>query len=299
MVLLGIVAGLGAGAIDAGLNTYIASNFGEGLMQWLHASYGIGVTLGPIIMTAGLNWFTAWQWGYRNVGIAQIVLAVCFLLTLPMWKQSHVQQQQENRRLTDYATPISETLRHPAVWASLLMFFMYTGIEASFGNWTYSLLTLSRHVSIEVAGYWAGSYWATFTIGRILAGLLMRRLGVKALLAGGLLSATCGAILLWWDPFPTASIIAVSVIGFALAPIFPGLVSATGSRVGDHHAANTIGMQISAAGLGAAVVPGLAGVLAQNISLEAIPVYLTCLFAILLTLYYFTSISRIEAPHKS
>ena len=55
MVLLGVVAGLGAGAIDAGLNTYVAAHFGEGLMQWLHASYGIGVTLGPIIMTIALD----------------------------------------------------------------------------------------------------------------------------------------------------------------------------------------------------------------------------------------------------
>src|SRR4030042_9398 len=41
MVLIGVVAGLGAGAIDAGLNTYVAAYFGEGLMQWLHACYGI------------------------------------------------------------------------------------------------------------------------------------------------------------------------------------------------------------------------------------------------------------------
>ena len=55
MVLLGIATGLGAGAIDAGLNTYAAAHFGAGLMQWLHASYGVGVTLGPIIMTAALG----------------------------------------------------------------------------------------------------------------------------------------------------------------------------------------------------------------------------------------------------
>jgi fucose permease len=291
MVALGIVAGLGAGAIDAGINTYIASNFGEGLMQWLHASYGVGVTLGPIIMTIGLTTFNAWQWGYRNVGTAQIVLAACFLLTISMWSQKpqSEQTQEQDLLLTDYQTPILETLRRPAVWMSLLLFFIYTGLEVSFGTWTYSLLTLSRNVSTEVAGLWAGSYWATFTLGRIMAGLLTRRLGVKALLVGGLIAATAGAVLLWWNPFPTASIIAVSVIGFALAPIFPGLMSGTGSRVGDHHAANTIGMQISAAGFGAAVVPAIAGVLAQNISLEAIPVYLTSLFAALLTLYALTS----------
>jgi fucose permease len=298
MVALGIVAGLGAGAIDAGINTYIASNFGEGLMQWLHASYGVGVTLGPIIMTIGLTAFNAWQWGYRNVGTAQIVLAACFLLTISMWSQKPQTEQahEQDLLLTDYQTPISETLRRPAVWMSLLLFFIYTGLEVSFGTWTYSLLTLSRNVSTEVAGLWAGSYWATFTLGRILAGLLTRRLGVKALLVGGLIAATAGAVLLWWNPFPTASIIAVSIIGFSLAPIFPGLMSGTGSRVGDHHAANTIGMQISAAGFGAAVVPAIAGVLAQNISLEAIPVYLTGLFAALLTLYALTSRGQVPSP---
>jgi fucose permease len=296
MIVLGIVAGLGAGAIDAGINTYIASNFGEGLMQWLHASYGVGVTLGPIIMTIGLTTFNAWQWGYRNVGTAQIVLAACFLLTIAMWQKKPATEQKEELKLTDYETPIGETLRRPAVWISLLLFFIYTGLEVSFGTWTYSLLTLSRNVSPEVAGLWAGSYWATFTLGRILAGLLTRHLGVKALLVGGLISATAGAVLLWWNPFPTASIIAVSIIGFALAPIFPGLMSGTGARVGDHHAANTIGMQISAAGFGAAVVPAIAGVLAQNISLEAIPVYLTGLFATLLTLYTLTSRGQTSNP---
>lgn len=298
MVALGIIAGLGAGAIDAGINTYVASNFGEGLMQWLHASYGVGVTLGPIIMTIGLTSFNAWQWGYRNVGIAQILLAACFIFTISMWAQKPQAEQthEQDLLLTDYQTPISETLRRPAVWISLLLFFIYTGLEVSFGTWTYSLLTLSRNVSTEVAGLWAGSYWATFTLGRILAGLLTRRLGVKTLLVAGLLAATFGAVLLWWNPFPTASIIAVSIIGFALAPIFPGLMSGTGARVGDHHAANTIGMQISAAGFGAAVVPAFAGVLAQNISLEAIPVYLTGLFLVLITLYALTSRTQIPNP---
>jgi fucose permease len=299
MVALGVVAGLGAGAIDSGINTYIASNFGESLMQWLHASYGVGVTLGPLIMTAGLNFFNSWRWGYSLVGGAQLTLAVCFALTISMWQphksQAHGLAQspmpdvahapEQALRLTDYKTPLLETLRQPIVWLSLLLFFVYTGVEASFGSWTYSLLTLSRGVATEVAGLWAGSYWATFTVGRVLAGLLTRRLGVKTLLRAGLLMALSGSVLLWWNPFPAANIIAVAIIGFAIAPVFPGLVSGTRARVGDHHAANTIGMQIGAAGLGAAVVPGMAGVLAQNTSIEAIPVYLACLFVVLFGLY--------------
>jgi MFS family permease len=87
MVLLGVLAGLGAGAIDAGLNTFFAAHFNEGLMQWLHASYGIGVTLGPMIMTIALTTLNSWRVGYRAVGGFQIALATCFVLTLPMWRQ--------------------------------------------------------------------------------------------------------------------------------------------------------------------------------------------------------------------
>jgi len=83
MVSLGVLTGLGAGAIDAGLNTYVAAHFGEGLMQWLHASYGIGVTSGPLIMTLALNAFQSWRVGYISVSGGQLLLAICFTLTLP------------------------------------------------------------------------------------------------------------------------------------------------------------------------------------------------------------------------
>ncbi len=87
MVGLGTFAGLGAGAIDAGLNTYVASHFGEGLMQWLHASYGIGITSGPLIMTLAINSFQSWRFGYNIVSGFQIALAFCFVATIPIWSK--------------------------------------------------------------------------------------------------------------------------------------------------------------------------------------------------------------------
>ncbi|HZY42574.1 MAG TPA: MFS transporter [Anaerolineae bacterium] len=285
MVALGVVAGLGAGAIDAGLNTYIAANHGEGLMQWLHASFGVGITLGPIIMTTGLNLFGEWRVGYVVVGTAQLTLAACFALTASRWKRAPT-AEHEVQRLTDYKTPLRETLRQPTVWLSMALFFIYVGIELGLGHWGYTLLTESRHITPQVAGIVAGSYWGTFTLGRILAGLYARRLGVHTLVRLSLLGALLGAGLVWWNPSDTISLIGVAVVGFAIAPIFPGLVSGTRDRVGAHHAANTIGIQIGAAGLGGALLPGLAGILARQISLEVIPIYLAILIATLLTLYW-------------
>jgi fucose permease len=286
MVMMGVLAGLGAGAIDAGLNTYVASHFGEGLMQWLHASWGVGITIGPILMTLGLTVYNSWRFGYQVVGGFQIALAACFILTLSLWGRNQVSTgSKAEKKLTDYKTPMRETLRQPAVWLSMLLFFFYVGGETSLGTWTYTLLTESRGVDTTLAGFFAGSYWFTFTIGRIAAGMVARRVGVNRLVMGGLVGALLGAVLLIWNPSEIANVVAVAIIGLSIAPIFPAMMSGTRLRVGDHFAANTIGMQMAATGFGMAVIPSLMGVLAQRISLEVIPVCLLAVYASLFGFY--------------
>jgi fucose permease len=286
MVLLGVFAGLGAGAIDAGLNTYVATHFGEGLMQWLHASWGVGITLGPILMTLGLTAWNTWRFGYRVVGAFQLALAACFVLTLAMWNQKDVPANNAaEKKLTDYKTRMGETLRQPQVWLSVILFFLYVGAEAGLGTWTYTLLTESRGVDKTLAGLFAGSYWFTFTIGRIVAGMVASRVGVNKLVLGGLAGALLGTGLLVWNPSEVANVFAVAVIGLSIAPIFPAMMSGTRTRVGEPYAANTIGMQMAATGFGTAILPSLMGVLARRISLEIIPVCLLAAYAGLFGVY--------------
>lgn len=286
LVPLGLVIGLGAGAIDAGINTYIAAHHGESLMQWLHASFGVGITLGPLIMTAGLNLFGAWRVGYWVVGGAQLLLAACFAATVGLWRRNGAPGGAAAEvRLTDFKTPLTATLRQPRTWLSMLLFFLYTGTEVVLGLWAYTLLTESRGIASAVAGLWAGSYWGTFTVGRVVAGLYTRRIGASQLVQLSLFGALAGALLLWWNPSQAVSLLGIGLVGFAIAPIFPALVSGTDGRVGKEHAANTIGMQISAAGLGGAVLPTVAGSLARYISLEVIPVYLAALIVALIALH--------------
>lgn len=293
MVVLGVFAGLGAGAIDAGLNTYVATHFGEGLMQWLHASWGVGITLGPIIMTLGLTARDSWRFGYQVVGGFQLALAACFVLTLAMWNQDNVPANNEaKKKLTDYQTPLGDTLRQPQVWLSVMLFFLYVGAESGLGTWTYSLLTESRGVDKTLAGFFAGSYWFTFTIGRIAAGTVASRVGVNKLVLGGLVGALLGAGLLAWNPSEMANVFAVAIIGLSIAPIFPAMMSGTSTRVGDHYAANTIGMQMAATGFGTAIIPSLMGVLARRISLEIIPICLLVVYAVLLGFYVLAVRSR-------
>lgn len=291
IIMMGAVGGFGSGLMDAGLNTYLAAEYNEGQMQWLHASFGIGATLSPLIMTASLALFDSWRPAYILVGILMVIMAICFSLTLPAWKRPKqlpagaAESGDAELGLMDYHTSLWETLLRVITWVGILMFLLYTGAEYTLGNWTYTLFTEGRGVSPQLAGLWAGGFWGTFTIGRVLAGLYAHRLRLNTMMDGALVLALVGAILFWWNPIALVGVAGVFTVGFAMAPIFPGLVSSTSQRVGQRHAGNTIGIQMSAAGLGGALLPSLAGLLAERISLETIPVMLAISLLGLFVLY--------------
>ena len=124
-VMFAAVGGLGAGAIDAGINTFVAKHHSTRMMQWLHASFGIGITLGPIIMTLGISMTSRWQIGYIVVFIAQGVLAVIFYVTKGMWGEIKVNSEEKYHSGSE-ATLIETMKLIPAI-LSMVMFFIYTG----------------------------------------------------------------------------------------------------------------------------------------------------------------------------
>lgn len=282
MVALGLAAGMGAGGIDSSLNAYVARHYSAGLMQWLHASYGVGITAGPLIMTAALTNFQNWRLGYLLVGAVQIVLAITFWITLPIWQQNN-NASAESPAEPQKEVNLGQTLKRRRVWLSMLLFFFYVGSEVTMGTWVYSLLTEGRGIDPQLAGYFAGSYWFTFTIGRILAGLVTRKINIQSLVKVCIIAAILAGVILGLNLSTWVNLAAVAVIGFAFAPVFPGLMSGTPLRVGQQHSNNTIGMQAAAGALGGTALTSLVGVLARVYGLEVVPsamvAFLACLLA--------------------
>ena len=284
MVGWGLLAGLGAGAIDAGLNLYAATHFSARMVNWLHACYGFGATGGPVLMTGVLNAGYSWRWGYAAVGLAQLVLAVCFSLTHKQWAQNPVAPEMPAPVGVHQASNRS-TLSVPIVWLSLAVFFLYTGLEVAAGAWAYSLFTESRGIPMMTAGTWVSLYWGIFTTGRILSGVVVGFASVPYLLRYCISGMALGALLLWLAPTNEVGLLGLACMGFAAAPVFPSLIATTPGRLGAMHTANGVGLQIAAAMLGAALLPALLGILANHIGLEVIGPGLFVVALLLLTLY--------------
>jgi fucose permease len=281
MVGLGLLAGLGAGAIDAGLNTYAAENFSPRTVNWLHASFGLGAAIGPILMSSVIGAGQSWRVGYLIVGVAQLVLSSLFTLTRNRWHARIEEGQAEPVA----GASMGRTLALPSVWLSILLFFLYTGLEVSAGLWLYTLLTEARGVPPPEAGAWVSVYWGSLTVGRLVSGALVARIRVRTLLQLCMLAAIVGVALLWLNFAPWLSWLGVALLGMSLAPMFPSFISLTPERMGPAHSANTIGFQIAAAMLGGAALVSAFGLIADRFGLETLGPFLLITAILLMVMF--------------
>ena len=283
-VVAALLAGFGGGAIDSGLNAYAASAFGPRHMNWLHAFFGLGVALGPLIMTAAISSGPSWRLGYVVVASGQAALALAFVLTARRWAARGVPDAEAD------ATPVAavrsrETLTMPAVWIGVLAFGVYVAVEVGAGLFAYQLLTEGRGVSDTVAGVCVSLYWGSLFVGRVVQGFVSERLGPTRVLIGSLIGMAAGAVLVAVRGPAWLAVLGLVVIGFAAAPVFPLMTLTTAERVGAAHADRAIGLQIGGAGLGGALIPAGIGVLLGAAGVEALGPTLVVLSLLLIALY--------------
>lgn len=273
VILTAAVVGAGAGLFDAAMNAYYAAFHNARSMNWLHACFGIGTTLSPLIMTAAVNNAT-WRAGYLTIGLIILgLLGIYFVLrrewlTLDLPPASSVSSDGAPR---PRRANVLSSLRSPWVWLSMLIFFVYAGLEAAPGTWAYSLFTERRSVDPEVAGWLVSLYWGSFTVGRIFFGAIITRWKDTIPLVRACIIATgIGAVMWWLNPTPIIGYVGLVLLGFGQAPLFPVLVTNTPRYVGKVNANDAIGFQIAGASLGVAVIPSLIGVLASLSSLDVV-----------------------------
>ncbi len=252
-VALAVLAGVGGGAVDAALNLFAAHRFRPRHMNWLHGCWGIGATLGPLGAALLLAGGFDWQAGYLAVGVVLAGLALAFAVTRRRWDAGA--HQASGPSLSALAV-----LRHPVARLQIWIFFLYTGIEASAGQWAATILTAARGASPAEGAAAATIFFAALTLGRIGLGFVVDRVGADALLRW-LTPVTILAAL----AFATgrADFAAIGLMAVALAPIYPTVMARTPARLGTQAAAQAVGFQVSAAMLGVALVPALLGLAAD------------------------------------
>ena len=283
--LWAIPYGLGAGAVDAALNNYVALHYAARHMNWLHSFWGVGASISPFIMSHALTSGQGWSGAYRTVGLIQVVLTVALVATLPLWRRVDTLRAPHAADVppeppADDAAPLSlaRALRIPGVAPVLVAFFAYCALETTAMVWASTYLVTERAVDPATAAAFASLFLLGVTGGRFLAGFVADRIGDRLLIRWGFTTVGVGTVMvllpLGTDVVALAGLV---IAGLGCAPIYPAIIHSTPANFGRENSQAIIGVQMAAAYVGSTLAPPLFGLLSSSVGTWTFPVFLTAL----------------------
>lgn len=276
--LLAFPLGMGGGAVDSGLNGFVARNYKASHMSWLHFMWGVGATLGPIIIGLGIRQTGSWPRGYLTAAILQGVLLLILLFSLPLWKKA------EKQELADFGTPhklsLSSLLATPGLKTTMLAFFCMVGFEYTGSVWAASFLEEQKGFDAATSALLSSIYFFGTTLGRGVSGFIAMKVDSRKMIRYGLILAFCGALLLALPLVPReVALLGYLCLGLGNAPLFPSMTFLVPQRFGTALSQSVIGLQTAAAYFGSTLMPPLTGLFVRSTSLRVVPFMLLLLIA--------------------
>ncbi len=277
LIIFAVPYGLGAGAIDAALNNYVALHYKAKHMSWLHCFWGVGAIISPFIMSFALKNLN-WNSGYRIVGFIQLAIALLLLVTLPVWKINKTESTADTKRVG-----LTAALKIKGVPFLLIGFFAYCAAEATAMYWASTYFTEVKGISGDRAASFAALFYIGITLGRFASGFITERLGDRRMILLGTGILACGIMILL---IPVQSYMtafaAFLVIGFGCAPIYPCIIHSTPANFGAENSGAIIGIQMASAYVGSTFIPPLFGLFGNAVGFSVMPVYLLAFFALMI-----------------
>lgn len=279
LIVFAVPYGLGAGAIDAALNNYVALHYKAKHMSWLHSFWGVGTIVSPFIMGYALTNRT-WNSGYRIVGAIQLAIAILLLVTLPVWKVNKAADETEKK-----SVGLVSALKIKGVPFLLIGFFAYCAAEATAMQWASTYFVEVKGISAERAATFASLFYIGITVGRFISGFITDKLGDRRMIIIGTSILICGICCLF---VPVSSYIlaaaAFIIIGLGCAPIYPCIIHSTPNNFGAENSGAIIGIQMASAYVGSTFIPPVFGLLGNSISFKIMPIYLIFFFVLMITM---------------
>jgi len=274
LCLWAIPLGLGAGSVDAALNNYVALHYKAKHMSWLHCFWGVGASIGPIIMSYFLINKNSWNLGYRSIGLLQCCLVVILFITISLWGKNKSQTNIQKNE-TSKGIKFKELFSIAGVKQILIAFFCYCSLETTTGLWGSSFLVMEKNISPEIAAQWISFYYIGITSGRFISGFLTMKLNNRQMVRLGQALIACGIITLML-PFGKLLLLpGFFIIGLGCAPIYPSLLHETPKNFGSEKSQAIMGIQMASAYIGTTFMPPLFGQITSFFGFNIFPLFIS------------------------
>ena len=250
MMLGSIISGLGAGAIDTGLNNFVSLNYKAIHMNWLHCFWGVGVTVSPLIMSIFLG-DGNWHAGYKTVSYIQFGISAIVFLSLFVWRKYENREPkkediEQNEQAPEIKLTIKDIFSSKGLLLGILTLGLYCSVEFNMGTWGASYLINARGLSPEIAARYVSFYFGGIMLGRFISGIISLKVNDVNLIRGGVIVMFVGFVI-FAIPVNACAMIGLLLIGTGCGPIFPSTLHAIPLRFGKEFSTHFTGYHMGGA----------------------------------------------------
>lgn len=270
--------GVGSGINSAVLIKYVAQHFSLKYMNWLHCSWGIGATIGPILMGCIIGQKFGWKIGYGTVAFLHIVLLMLVVVSAPLWKQHEKSIEEQKIRKN---VSILQSLHIRGTKSTYIVFFCYNTMESIAGLWASSYFVLCRNISAENASFLTSVFYLGIMMGRFFCGFVADKIGGRNLIRVGQTIILAGVILLL-IPLEIGGLVGIAMIGAGCAPIYPCILQQTTEFFGKELASQIMSYQLISAYIASTFMPFVFGVIGENFGMGLYPFFLMTFLVLLI-----------------
>lgn len=287
MIPLAIVLGLGAGAIDSGLNNYVSLHCKASHMNFLHCFYGVGVSLSPYIMSQAFS-NVGWRGGYRYAFYVQFAIALLLVFSIPLWKKnSSTQETDEESGVT---LSIAEMIKKSEVRQVWIIMLMTNAIEYACGVWGSTYLVEEKGFEIEYGALALTVYYVGMSIGRFVSGLLANKIKTWRRIFIGCVILAPAIVIMLLPLNGVFAVVGLFLIGLGNGSIYPNMIHLTPHNFGKEVSQSIMGSQIAFAYIGVMLAPPMVSLISGLFGIKVYPVLLALLYVVMvITIKCFTN----------
>ncbi|KAI5925263.1 major facilitator superfamily domain-containing protein [Camillea tinctor] len=281
-------------AVSLAIGNVFCANLRAGttILGFMHGSYGVGGTVGPLVATAlvsaGHPWsryylltlgialcnagFAGWSFWHYEKETAGVVPALA-----PTTSRASASRQ---------VSALLGALRSRVVLLGALFIFAYQGVEVSISGWVISFLIATRDGDPSSVGYVTSGFWAGITLGRFVLSPLGARMGEKRFVYLIVVGSAIFELLVWLVPNIVGEAVALAVVGLLLGPVFPCAAALFTRNLSRQEQVSGLSLISAVGSSGGAIAPFTTGALAQAAGTFVMhPIAIGLFFVMMVTWY--------------
>lgn len=302
MIVIGtafIILGIGNAIVDVGSNSYIVKAYDARSVSMLHACWGIGSAVGPVIMAFVIAKFTNYRIGFIVGAVLNIIIITILRFMKRKWEANkkdlseelldlHTVSEAEKTSKSKFTDVVKIHLALPM----MICFFFANGLNGLFNSWMSTIFVTQRNISVIEGANIATIFFLSLTITRIVLGFIASKFKTKNIVIAGVIISILGTLFMFVQSKNLLFIYANAIVlGIGISPIMPFL----NHYIKELFGKDSVGEILSFCAVfnltGAGISSFVGTLFVRAFGMEKIQIYIMVLAVILLLIYSYITIN--------